>query len=199
MSAGINMSSGGMPGDGFTVKSMCGCRVVYGSVPASEFSMLTHGFSKKALMATDIADRIGAILVLGEPEDLEALRKLDLPVSEKRHRDYQAAIQMGLYDVAMWLRIGERGSSSNAMCKRIFDVPLDAGDDHPHDPDDLRRCLLFLDAAKAHDKVPMMGDVSPEWGRLVTVWDQLVSTFNEEAQAGKSATKTYDLLQNALQ
>lgn len=195
MSTGNNLSIGVMPDDGFIIKSICGCRIVYGSVPISEFSMLTHGFSKKALMAADIADRIGAKLVIGEPDDLEALRKLDLPVSEKRHRDYQIAIQMGLPDVAMWLRTGERGASSNAMCKRIFNIPLDAGNDHPHDPDDLRRCLLFLDASRAHDKVQTMSGVSPEWDRLVPVWDQLVSTFNEEMRAGGTAQMTYKLLQ----
>lgn len=184
--------------DGFNVKSMRGCRIVYGPIPASEFGMLTHGFSKKALMATDIADRIGATIVIGEPADLEALRKLDLPVSEKRHSDYLAAHQLGFHDVAMWLRIGERGTSSNAMCKRFFGVPSDAKADTPRDPDDLRRCLLFLDAAKAHDRVSMMADVSPEWGRLAEAWDQIVATFRDEMQAGKSAPKTYALMQESI-
>lgn len=197
MSDVLNMNLGALPNEGFTVKSICGCRLVFGQVPISDFAMLTHGFSKKALMAVDIADRIGATFVIGEPENLEELRRQELPVSEKRHSDYLAAQKLGLTDVAMWLRNGERGASSNAMCKRMFGIPQDAGTDHPHDPDDLRRCLLFLDAAKAHDKVPLMADVSIAWDELVKLWDQLMAVFRTEMQAGKSAPKTYALMMEA--
>lgn len=185
--------------DGFTVKSICGCRVVFGPVPVSEFGMLTHGFSKKALMATDIADRIGATFVIGEPGDLAELRKLELPVSEKRHADYQVAYALGLPKAAMWLRIGERGLSSNAMCKRIFGVPDDGGIEHPHDPDDLRRCLAFLEAADAHDKVALMQDVSPKWAALVGQWGELVEMFRKESAKGKSAPKTHELMKEVLE
>ena len=184
---------------GFTIKNICGCRLVFGQMPMSEVGMLTHGFSKKALMATDIADRIGALFVIGEPDDLEELRQMDLPVSEKRQADYQAASQLGLPKVASWLRDGERGSSSNAMCKRIFGIPADAGSNHPHDPADLRRCLLFLDAADAHDKVALMLDVSEQWGRLVARWDELVALFEDETAGGsKSASMTYSLMKEIL-
>lgn len=175
-----------------------GCRIVYGPIPLSEVDTLMCGFSKKALMAVDIADRIGASFVIGEPKDIEALRKIELPVSENRQNDYLDALQHGVHDVAMWLRNGERGLSSNAMCKRIFGVPADAGINTPQDPDDLRSCLLFLDAANAHDKVLMMAGVSPEWERLVAAWDQIVTTFWEEMQSGNAAPKTYALMRQAL-
>ncbi len=198
MSDGFTMQIGPGPNTGFTIKNICGCRLVFGQMPMSEMGMLTHGFSKKALMATDIADRIGALFVIGEPDDLEELRSMDLPVSEKRQADYQAASQIGLDKVASWLRDGERGSSSNAMCKRIFGIPADAGADHPHDPGDLRRCLLFLDAAEAHDKVSLMVDVSEEWERLVCRWGELIATFKVEMAEGKSAPKTYALMNEIL-
>lgn len=173
-----------MTTDGFTVKSMCGCRVVFGPVPMSEFGMLAHGFSKSALIAADIADRIGATIVIGEPDDLDELRKANLPASEKRHAQARSASAMPL--VAGWLLNGERGNSSNAMCKRIFGVPEDAGKDYPLDPDDLRRCVLFLAATNAHDKVPLMADVSKEWAALVGVWDKIVSTLREEMDTRRS-------------
>ncbi|AQH05846.1 hypothetical protein A9R05_43370 (plasmid) [Burkholderia sp. KK1] len=182
-------------GDGdFTIRMIHGCRLVFGEVPISQIQMLAHGFSKKALMDIDMAERIGATFVIGEPENLEGLRKLDLPVSEKRQRDYQAAFDLGLNDVAVWLRTGERGLSSNAMCRRIFGVPSDAGSNHPADPSDLRRCMLFLDAADAHDKVSLMADVSPEWARLAANWSLLTATFNEEMATGKLAPRTYELM-----
>lgn len=183
---------------GYTIKSIYGCRIVFGSVPMADFAMLSHGFSKKALVAADIADRIGATLVIGEPADLDELRKLDLQVSEKRQRDCAQAVRLGLHDVAMWLRTGERGASSNAMCKRIFAIPDDAGADHPYDPDDLRRCLQFLCATDAHDKVSLMADVSPEWGRLVSNWTEITAAFEAESANGKQAPKTYALIKDAI-
>jgi hypothetical protein len=198
MTLEFNLTVGGTLNDGYTIKSKAGCRLVFGSVPVSDLSMLTHGYSKKALMATDIADLIGAAFVIGEPADLDALRKLDLPVSEKRQKDYLAAHNMGLISVAMWLRNGDRGSSSNAMCKRLFGVPIEADKKHPNDPGDLQRCIAFLDAAKANDNLPGMADVSPEWGRLVAIWGDLMTTLQGELAKGKSAPKTYAMMKNAL-
>ncbi len=183
---------------GFEIRNVGGCRLVFGPVPLREIGMLMHGFSDKAVMATDIADLIGAAFVIGEPDDIKRLREMDLPVSEKRHADYLAAAEMGLHRVAAWLRRGQRGASSNAMCKRIFGVPVDAGVSHPHDPDDLRRCLLFLDAAEAHDKVALMADVSPQWASLAGRWADLVALFREEVAAGSSAPKTYELMKELL-
>lgn len=189
MSDGFAMQLGLGPNTGFIIKNICGCRIVFGQVPASEFSMLTHGFSKKAKMDINIADKIGALFVIGEPDDLEELRQMDLPVSEKRQADYQAASQLGLPKVASWLRDGERGASSNAMCKRIFGIPADAGANHPHDPADLRRCLMFLDATDAHDKVALMSGVSGEWQHLVSRWDELVVLFEEEVAGDMAALR----------
>ncbi len=197
MSAGANIETGGTP-PGFTIKNICGCRIVFGPFPLSEMGMLTHGFSKKALVATDIADRIGALFVIGEPDDLEELRQMNLPISGKRQAESLAATKLGLNEAASWLRDGERGASSNSMCKRIFGVPADASANHPHDPDDLRRCLLFLDATGAHDKVPLMSDVSDQWGRLVARWGELVAVFNEETAKGKSAPRTRLLMDDIL-
>lgn len=201
MSEGFTMQLGGIDGsgdDGFTIKTICGCRIVYGSIPMSSIQMLSHGFSKKALMAMDIADLIGATLVIGEPAALDELRQLDLPVSAKRHADYLAAANLGLNAVAMWLRRGERGRSSNAMCKAIFGVPADAGTEHPRDPDDLRRCMLFLEASGAHDQVQKMAGVSPEWSRLVSRWDELAARYAEETEVGKQAPKTYALMRELV-
>jgi hypothetical protein len=198
MSVQVAAELGEMSDTGYTIKSMYGCRIVYGPIPMAEFAMLTHGFSKKALVAADIADRLGATIVIGEPEALETLRAMDLPVSQRRETDFYLAEQRGLGNVATWLRTGERGSSSNALCGRIFGVPTDAGKYHPSDPDDLRRCLLFLDATESHDKVPMMADVSPEWRGLVENWGQIVATFREEARVRRSAPRTYALMKEAL-
>lgn len=197
MSNNLSFQLGGMPDDGFTVRNIVGCRLVFGPIPASEFGMLAHGYSKKAVMATDIAYRIGATCVIGEPENIEELREMDLPVSAKRHQDSLDAHATGLFKVALWLHAGDRGLSSDAMCKRIFGLPRDAGTDHPRDPSDLNRCLQFLDATDANDNVSIMRDVSPEWARLVENWDEIVSAFKKEKPMG-FCPRTYALMQTAL-
>lgn len=183
----------------FTIKVIERCRIVFGQIPVSEIAMLSHGFSKKALIALDIADRIGASLVIGEPNDLDKLRQADLPVSEKRQADYVAANGLGLPQVALWLRNGSRGASSNAMCKRMFGLPTDGRTDHPHDPSDLMRCLQFLDETQAHAKLAMMADVSPEWASLVVRWDGLVAMLREELAVGTSAPKTLAAMQACIE
>ena len=42
MSSGFNMDFVEHT-EGFTVKTICGCRITYGPIPLSEFGMLTHG------------------------------------------------------------------------------------------------------------------------------------------------------------
>jgi hypothetical protein len=84
------------------------------------------------------------------------------------------------------------------MCHRIFGVPREINIHHPYDPDDLRRCMLFLDATQAHDKVPLMADVSEPWARLVAKWDDLLTIFREEMKSGKNASRTYALMKEIL-
>ena len=183
----------------FTVKYMCGCRLVFGQVPLSEFEMLAYGMGENAMIDMDIANRIGATFVIGSPDNLGELRKMELPVSEKRQSDYASACNLKLDKVASWLRDGERGASSNAMCKRIFGVPSDAEIDHPLDPSDLRRCLLFLKATDAQGEVSLMKGVSTEWDGLVEKWSELVEIFDEETRASKKAPRTYALMKTVLQ
>lgn len=182
----------------YTVQSICRCMLVFGQIPVRDLTHLTEQFSGNAQMAIDIADRVGATIVIGEPEDLAELRNTDLPVSVKRAAESLAATRRGLDKVANWLRTGERGDSSNAMCKRIFGLPEDAGDDHPHDPSDLLRCLQFLQATQAQDKLALMAGVSREWASLVQRWDALTALVDEEMRTGESAPQTYALMREAL-
>lgn len=187
MSAQLNLKVGEIPGDGYTIKRLCDCRIVYGSVPIDDFPMLAHGYSESAMMSFDIADMIGATVVVGEPDDLNELRKLDLPVSSKRHSDYLAAFERGLFDVAAWLRTGNRGSASNAMCKHFFSIPSYAGKTHPEDPGSFERCVQFLKATQSHDKLNSMKDVSPQWAAMVESWSVLEAHLSNEDWDGAQA------------
>lgn len=180
MTANFNLAVG--ESDGFTVRRINGCRIVYGSVPVSEFAMLTQGFSKKAVMATDIASRIGATMVIGEPGDIEALRKAELAPSPLRVGQAEVAQNRGVpKGVVEWLRTGERGLSSEALCQQLFGLPEDCGNEHPVDYDDLQRCLKFLDAAQAHDRIGEMASVSEGWKQLASHWPEILALWQTSA------------------
>jgi hypothetical protein len=160
--------------------------------------MLAHGFSKRALMDMDIADRIGATLVIGEPQALAALKKLSLPLSPERTAAAAAAEHQGLTPLAEWFRSGEHGRSSKAMAKRIFGLPRNAGEDTPRDASDLRRCLQFVEATQCADRVELMRDVSPQWNRLASGWADLTARFNADARQGVGFAQTEALLEQLL-
>lgn len=83
--------------------------------------------------------------------------------------------------LADWLANGDRGASSEAMCKHFFGVPVDAGKSHPYDPSDFQRCIRFLDATQSHDMVPTMAIVSLEWGLLANNWAELSGLYEQES------------------
>lgn len=194
MTATLNLASG--ESDGFTVTRIGGCRIVHGSVPVNEFAMLTHGFSKKAVVAVDIANFIGATFVIGEPDDIEALRKAELPPSSKRALEAEGALLRGVPKaVADWMCTGERGMSSEALCKHLFGVPSDAGNEYPVDYDDLQRCLKFMDATQAHGRIGEMAAVSPAWQRLAARWPEIVALWQMEPNDRRNRT-LHDIVSN---
>lgn len=192
-----------MPDQGYRIQNIERCRLVFGSVPINDFEMLLHGFSKKAVMAIDIADRLGATFVFGEPDDIERLKALDLPVSEKRQRDANAAIKAMVPDnVVDWLLKGERGKSSNTLCHAFYGIPFNNDNDYPRDPSDLRRCLAFLELLpiQKDEMLKKMKAISPEWEKIVGQWDGLVSSYADELSASKKGEmpKTNGLMQSIL-
>ena len=99
---------------------------------------------------------------------------------------------------AAWLRDGFVGSSSRA----IHDHMLGLGNgslDHPHDPDDLNRCLLLLELIPEWTpRMPEMSAVSTEWSALADRWSEITACFLAEAGLdwckSDSAEETYKLM-----
>lgn len=108
--------------------------------------------------------------------------------------------------VLNWLARGERGISSETIVEALWKIPLTGkwGMSHPHDPSDLRRCLLLLQASpETAARISDMALVSPEWERLVARWRELESMFREEIPNiwdcfGWSAPKTYAAMRATL-
>ena len=108
-------------------------------------------------------------------------------------------------NIIQWLANGERGISSNTMFTVLTGIDALNGwrYDHPHDPDDLKRCRLLLERCPQLKNVFFeMEKVSKTWALLVSDWDNLCKTMDEECpewRNGKgSAPKTYEMMKAIL-
>ena len=104
--------------------------------------------------------------------------------------------------VLAWFGAGRVGASSRAMALAVCGINGDA--DHPWDPDDLNRCLLFLEAVpEARSHMEKVASLSPTWGRLVARWDEIEAAFLSEVGRdwckARSAPKTYALMKKIIE
>ena len=107
--------------------------------------------------------------------------------------------------MTMWLAVGERGLSSEAIALTALGLePTGYRASWPHDPADLRRCLLLLEAVPEtrRNGLQVLAKRCPKWAALVEVWERLSETLRSEVgetlpQRG-SAPRTYALMREAL-
>lgn len=107
-----------------------------------------------------------------------------------------------LVDIMMWLGKGRRGASSEAMALAIAETETDKKD-HPYDPDDFNRCLLFLDSVPAaRDNLHKVARISKYWEALIERWSEIENCFLDEVgldwSKAKHAPKTYALMREVL-
>lgn len=103
--------------------------------------------------------------------------------------------------VLNWIATGRVGASSKAMAMAACGLPNDGS--YPHDPADLNRCLLMLEAVpevRDHfDKIEALGVV---WGRLIGRWADIEASFLDEVGLNWSkaqvAPVTYKLMRQVI-
>lgn len=105
-------------------------------------------------------------------------------------------------DVLEWFGTGEVGESSKAMALAVCDAK--GNKNHPHDPADLNRCLLFLEAVpEARGRMDKVAALSPVWARLVERWSELETSFIGEVGRNwckaRSAPETYKLMRSLIE
>ena len=103
-----------------------------------------------------------------------------------------------------WIVGHHVGSSSRAIWAHMMDAgEPDWGWSHPHDPDDLFRCLRLLDfIPEWKPRLPEMAARSEAWAALVGKWDEIVASFDSEfgAEPHRRGTgKTYNLMRNVIE
>lgn len=101
-----------------------------------------------------------------------------------------------LINVLKWFATGQVGASSKCMATYLTTGVIPPYGDYPHDPDDLNRCLLLLQAVpELREHLPRMANVNKEWDALVKDWDALERAFINEVGLdwcnGDVATITY--------
>ena len=107
--------------------------------------------------------------------------------------------------VVAWLANGEVGASSKCMAMWLAfgQRTRDPFGGHPHDPDDMDRCLKLLAIApKLRERLPMMAELNKTWAALVDRWDEIEAMQMDEIGLGwtkaRSAPKTYALMQEVI-
>jgi hypothetical protein len=155
-----------------------------------------------AVIDPDVARMAGANLAAGTPVALKALRE------RLEHGSFiaQCAQTPGLSRAATeWLANGRRGVSSNTIFTSLTGIDALSGHrpSHPHDPDDLDRCIaLLVQVPELRPKLYRMAECSPEWARLISRWDEIEQSHLVEVGLGwtnaKEAPKTYALMKEVL-
>lgn len=182
------------------------CIFIEGSLPSNWLQAIS-AMIPGAVLDSHLARMMGVNFAIGLPDDIEACKAAKI----KEINSLPLAHNLtGLSNsIVRWLATGERGASSETMLSHLAGVDcrdLDAQyAAHPHDPDDLRRCMLLLDQCpELVPLMPKMSSASKQWAALVAIWPELTATMLEEIgsihtpRKGASAPRTYKLIKDAI-
>lgn len=176
--------------------------LAYSSVPLTELSKITKICGKDAIFDPDLARMAGATMAFGLPGDVDALKKLLEPVALAKTETENPGLSENAIN---WLATGERGMSSETLFYYLTGhyAPDDDGDHYPHDPDDLRRCMLLLDACpELKPNLHLITQAGPVWSSLFAHWDSLTRTFEDECPDWRgeewSAPRTYTFMKEII-
>ena len=104
-----------------------------------------------------------------------------------------------------WLSTGEVGESSKCMAMWLAFGKRTSGisGSHPHDPDDMDRCLKLLDRVPSlRMALPKMAELNKTWAALVARWDEIEAMQLDEIglnwTKARSAPKTYALMKEVI-
>lgn len=90
-----------------------------------------------------------------------------------------------------WIEHGEQGTSSKTIFMILSGInPRFGGNfrcDHPHDPDDFRRCYLLLKTIPEWKlRLFELKEISLVWSNLVDNWDKLTEMLEEQMKTHKA-------------
>lgn len=100
--------------------------------------------------------------------------------------------------VSWWWQNSERGSSSEAMWYHLAGAKSHPNKNHPHDPDDFKRCYNLLEVIPEWKKdLDKLRELSPQWSKLVDKWIILTELYEVQLET-KEDKGMFDLMQEIL-
>lgn len=193
----------------YRVENPEGCTVVYGDVPLTVMASILKNAGNDAVMCNELQNILGATIVAGNPVNLERLKASAVrPVIPTQLRGVLGE------GACTWVESGGIGSSSNFMLFKFTgfnalswlkhdDASTPAEVAYPHDPDDLSRCRILLEAEpRFKSMLTELTKSSLVWESLIGRWDQICCSMDDECPEWLSglgsAPKTYALMQQAI-
>lgn len=176
----------------------------YGSMNPEDMAKAAELIGDSAVLGTGAARMAGAAFAFGAPELLEDLEKRLAAGTREEIKGRYADLSA---QASEWLATGKRGLSSEAMFSHLLGVQLwDCERNrtaYPHDPDDMRRCRLLIEAVpEVERRFKQMADLSPKWAALVAAWDEICEMMDAESpewsQGRGSAPGTYAKMKRVL-
>jgi len=86
---------------------------------------------------------------------------------------------MNAYRVIKYLVEGDVGLSSRAIINQYIDRDHNTNINHPHDCDDLKRCIAAINSLDLYN-VNHMRKVSSQWRNISNNWDALVRALSTD-------------------
>lgn len=169
----------------YRIERLCGCIITYGTMPIRAMVDLMEELGDEAQMEMLLAKKLGASMVMGCHENLEALAQ-EPSIKQQITQRIKASTE-GFHipqSAIRWLEDGHRGMSSDTIFVAMTGVPLiEAGDmSHPRDVSDFLRCRSLLESvpefAQRRDELKAL---SAHWSALVVHWDELCASVDAEA------------------
>lgn len=171
------------------VETRDGCTLVFGPLGIDQLGRLTRQGSPDDVLSPDLAHLVGASFAFGSQaavdalaarvraENLAAPRTPELAGLEPAAQDWAMAGEFGLSAATIFAWMTNRKLGQHAELPASV-MPTD----YPHDPADLRRCRLLLDAVPSFAErfAEVMPQVSPTWATLVEWWPVLCNTMDLE-------------------
>lgn len=179
-------------GDSYRVVEEPGLKIVFGSVPLSEFAQLLSGAPDTWRVDAELSQLIGANLVAGTPEALSAYRRRAAP-GPRRCVEVTEALAAGLSTGAVaWVLSGERGESADALFQACVSAPVlqGAARSTPKDGADFNRCALLQRAVFECADVRAAAAISPQWAKVVAAWDELLAARASDLADGRAWQRT---------
>lgn len=160
-----------------TVQTVDGVTIVRSqALPLQMMADFYKSMPKGADHDVAMGSRIGAVLVLGMPQALRAFRLAHPPASPTvlgqiaQARALYAGVRAD--ELVAYLDGYDRGQSADALCQASTGIDCASSPGaHPHDDDDLGRCLrLYGASAVVRENFAKVATLGPVWAGLVKNW-----------------------------